>query len=158
MGVKAKTAMKAKAVTKKIVMKKKSVSKIAIGKLARAAVFRGSKEKTTGGLTKATLIKNKGGKIVAKSASLRAKKAFASSALAKWAKATKEARKLLGIQGFCPLGGKTPQGKALYAKVKTFGLGRHPHPWARSVDEFACPSSSMTWSDRAGALWSCTAN
>merc|ERR1712113_258058 len=33
--------------------------------------------------------------------------------------ACKKARKELGIKGFCPVGGKTAQGKALYAKVKS---------------------------------------
>merc|ERR1719188_877512 len=117
-----KAAMKTKKATakpkvKRTAMKKKTVSKIAVGKLARSSVFNGNKEKTSGGLVKSALTKNKDGKIVCKAASIRAKKAFGNSVLAKWAKATKEARKQLGIKGFCPLGGKTAQGKALHAKV-----------------------------------------
>merc|ERR1711884_980911 len=96
------------------VMKAKRVSKIAKGKMARAAVFRGSKEKTVGGLTKATLVKSKSGKIVSKAASVRAKKAFAQSALKKWCDALKQARKEMGVKGFCAVNGKTAQGKALY--------------------------------------------
>merc|ERR1712056_159388 len=92
---------------------------IARGKLAKAAVFRGTKEKTTGGLTKATLTKSKSGKIVSKAASAPSKKKFATSALKKWCDAVKKARKELGIKKFCPVGGKTAQGKALYAKVKS---------------------------------------
>merc|ERR1712165_378157 len=103
-------------------MKKKVVSKIAKGKLGRSQVFRGRKEKTTGGLTKATLIKNKEGKIVSKAASLRAKKNM-SPAFKAFADACKKARKDLGIKGFCPVGGKTAQGKALHAKVKSI-LGK----------------------------------
>merc|ERR1711865_652411 len=114
---KAMKAMKAKKVMK--AMKAKKVSKIGKGKLAKALVFNGRKEKTVGGLTKSTQIKNKGGKIVSKAASAKAKKAFASSALKPWADATKQARKALSITGFCPVGGKTAQGKALYAKVKS---------------------------------------
>merc|ERR1719210_2049438 len=95
-------------------MKVKRTSFIARGKLARSVVWRGSKQKTPGGLTK-----SKGGKIVSKAASARAKKAFAKSALKKWCDACKMARKDLKITGFCPVGGKTAQGKALYAKVKS---------------------------------------
>merc|ERR1719491_731550 len=102
-------------------MKKKAmkVSKIAKGKRARSSVFRGSKEKTTSGLTKANMMKSKSGKIVRKKASAASKKRFATSALKKWGDAFKKARKELGIKGFCPIGGKTAQGKALYAKTKS---------------------------------------
>ena len=40
-------------------MKKKAVSKIAKGPMAKAMVFRGSKEKTKGGLKKSDLVKSK---------------------------------------------------------------------------------------------------
>merc|ERR1740116_216421 len=89
-------------------MKVKRVSKIARGKRARSAVFKGKKEKTSGGMTKASLTKNKNGKIVSKAASARAKKTFATSALKAW-----------NLKGFVPVGGKTAQGKALYAKAKS---------------------------------------
>merc|ERR1712051_873813 len=119
-----KAAMKAtkamKAATKAMKVKKaKRVSVVARGKYARAAVFNGKKTKTVGGLTKETLTKSKSGKIVSKAASARGKKMFAQSALKKWCVATAQARKQLGIKGFCPVGGKTAQGKALYAKVKS---------------------------------------
>merc|ERR1712051_235736 len=122
-----KTAMKSakgmKAAMKAMkAMKKRAVSKIAKGKLGKAQVFRGLKEKTSGGLTKATLIKNKEGKIVSKAASVRAKKSM-NPAFKAFADATKKARKALGIKGFCPVGGKTAQGKALHAKVKSI-LGK----------------------------------
>merc|ERR1712219_102074 len=72
---KAMKAMKAKAAMKAMrAMKKKAVSKIAKGRFAKVVVFRGSKAKTSGGLTGADLIRNKRGKIVSKKASLRAKK------------------------------------------------------------------------------------
>merc|ERR1712117_240455 len=100
-------------------MKVKRTSIVAHGKLARSVVWRGSKQKTPGGLTKETLTKSKGGKIVSRAASARAKKAFAKSALKKWCDACKMARKDLKITGFCPVGGKTAQGKALYTKVKS---------------------------------------
>merc|ERR1719336_1557228 len=114
-----KTAMKAMKAMKKV----KKVSAIARGKYAKAAVFNGRKAKTVGGLTKDTLIKSKSGKIVSKAASARGKKAFATSALKKWGVATMQARKALGITGFCPVGGKTARGKALYAKTKAI-LGK----------------------------------
>jgi len=104
-------------------MKVKKVSVIASGKYARAAVFNGKKAKTVGGLTKATLTKSKSGKIVSKAASARGKRMFAQSALKKWSVALQQARKALGIKGFCAVGGKTAEGKALHAKVKAI-LGK----------------------------------
>merc|ERR1711992_321234 len=119
MGAAMKAAMKGMKAMKKV----KKVSIIAKGKLAKAAVFKGKKVKTVGGLTKNTLTKSKSGKIVSKAASARAKKAFAQSPLKKWCDALKQARKSLGITGFCAVNGKTAQGKALYAKVKAI-LGK----------------------------------
>merc|ERR1711920_1010408 len=110
-----KAAMKAKKAMK--------VSKIAKGKRARAAVLRGSKEKTVGGLTKDQLTKNKGGKIVSKARAARGKKNYATSALKKWIDAVMKARKELKITGFCAVNGKTAQGKALFAKAKSI-LGK----------------------------------
>merc|ERR1719378_1240862 len=98
--------------------KARVVSKIAKGKMAKALVFRGKKEKTSGGISANQLIKSKSGKIVAMKMSANSKKRYASSGLKKWADACKLARKQLGIKGFAPVGGKTAQGKALYAKVK----------------------------------------
>merc|ERR1711957_1015085 len=71
-------AMKAKAMKKAKVMKamKKAMKKsiIATGKLAKAMVLRGFKEKTSGGLKKDSLRKNKSGKIVSKKMSDRGRK------------------------------------------------------------------------------------
>merc|ERR1712194_901257 len=82
---KAKSMKKAKAMKKVKVMKamkKKAMKKsgIAKGKMAKAMVMRGSKEKTSGGLKKDSLRRNKGGKIVSKKASDCAKKRYAGSA------------------------------------------------------------------------------
>merc|ERR1712194_141708 len=104
--------MKAKA------MKKVKVMGIAKGKMAKAMVMRGSKEKTSGGLKKDGLRKNSLGKIVSKKASDCAKKRFAGSAFQKWTKACQAARKELGLKGMVIMGGKTAQGRALYAKTK----------------------------------------
>merc|ERR1711997_964930 len=121
----AKAAMKKvamKAAMKKVAMKK-AVSKIAKGKMARSSVFRGSKVKTVGGLTKDKLTKSKSGKIVSKGASVAAKKRYAKSGAKAWAHACKAARKALGFTGFVAIGGKTPKGKALYAKAKAIRAG-----------------------------------
>merc|ERR1712242_156900 len=101
------------------VMKAKKVSVIAKGKMARAQVFNGRKQKTLSGMTKANLVKSKSGKIVSKKASERAKKAFASSGLKAWCDAIKAARKALNLTGFVAVGGKSATGKALYAKAKS---------------------------------------
>merc|ERR1719265_2581992 len=94
-------------------MKKKAVSKIAKGKLARAVVFRGTKEKTKTGMTQADLMKNSRGKIVSKKASAVAKKRYASS-LKHWIVAVQKARKALGVKGFVAI----KKGSALYTKAK----------------------------------------
>merc|ERR1719350_2592032 len=97
-----KVAMKAMKVAMKAMksMKVKRMSTIARGKLAKALVFRGSKQKTSGGLTKDTLTKNKTGRIVSKSKSARGKKNWANSALKRWIDAVKQARKELKVAGF----------------------------------------------------------
>ena len=94
------------------------VSKIAKGKRAKSSVFRGTKEKTSGGLKKSALKKNKRGKVVSIKASNQGKKNFKN--ISKWADATKKARKALGVKGFCPIGGKTAKGQALLAKARSF--------------------------------------
>merc|ERR1719162_213085 len=108
--------------TMKVAMKKgKAMKKSAVahGKRAKSSVFRGTKAKTSGGLTKEKLTRNKAGRVVSKAASAASKKRYASSGLKKWADATKAARKALGITGFVPIGGKSAAGKALYAKAKS---------------------------------------
>merc|ERR1712113_195923 len=104
---------------KKAGMKAKRVSIMGKGKLAKSAVFSGRKEKTTSGLKKSDLVKSRTGKVVSKKASARGKRLYASSGLKKWAHACKKARKELGLKGFVAIGGKSTEGKALYAKVKS---------------------------------------
>merc|ERR1711904_67915 len=109
---KAMKAMKAMAAMKAMrAMKKKAVSKIAKGRMAKVVVFRGSKEKTSGGLTSTDLIKNKYGRIVSKKASLRAKK---NNYIKGWTTAVQKARKALGLKGFVAI----KKGSALYKKAK----------------------------------------
>merc|ERR1740123_1610700 len=100
------------------VMKAKRVSVIAKGKRAKSAVFSGKKEKTQSGLTKSSLVRNKNGKVVSKAASAASKRRYANSGIKAWANAVKAARKALNLTGFVAIGGKSPTGKALYAKAK----------------------------------------
>merc|ERR1711903_412453 len=89
----------AKAMKAMKAMKKKRVSKIARGKLAKVLVFRGSKEKTVGGLKADMLIKNKRGKVVSKRKSAAGKRSFVSN-IKPWMEACMSARKALHVQGF----------------------------------------------------------
>merc|ERR1739845_234410 len=96
-------------------MKKSTIAK---GKRGKSSVFRGTKLKTSGGLKKSDLKRNKAGKVVSVKASANGKKAF--KRISGWVAAVNKARKALGIKGFCAVGGKTAKGKALYAKSKSF--------------------------------------
>merc|ERR1711860_247618 len=120
MGMKsAKKTMKAKKSGKKTMKAKKAkrVSKIAKGRGAKARVFSGTKEKTSGGLKKSALMKNKSGRVVSKRSHAAGKKAYKN--VAKFANAVKSARKALGIKGFVPIGGKTSRGQALLKKARS---------------------------------------
>lgn len=98
----------------KKVMKKamKKVSKIAKGKRAKWLVFSGRKEKTSKGRKASDFIKNKYNKVVSKKKSALQRRNA-------WMAATVKARASLGITGFCPCGGETEKGKALYEKAKS---------------------------------------
>ena len=108
---KAKKPKKAKKTKKR---KAKRVSKIAKGKRAKASVFRGTKVKTQGGLTKDKLMKSKSGKIVSKKASAAGKKAY--KRISGWVAAVAKARKALGCKGFVAI----KKGSALYNKARSF--------------------------------------
>merc|ERR1719281_1604395 len=95
-------------------MKKKTVSKIAKGKRAKASVWLGGKEKTSGGLKKTDLMKSKTGRIVSKKAHAAGKKAYAN--IKGWTAAVQKARKELGVKGFVAV----KKGSALYKKAKEF--------------------------------------
>merc|ERR1719262_2030954 len=108
-------AMKAMAAMKAMkAMKKKAVSKIAKGRFAKSVVFRGSRAKTTGGLTKGDLVENKRGKIVSKKNAAHGKKQYAN--IKNWTSAVQKARKALGVKGFIAVKKGTP----LYKKAKEF--------------------------------------
>merc|ERR1712051_991578 len=93
-------------------------SKMAAGKMGKALVLRGAREKTSGGLRKSQIMKNKRGKVVSKMKSELSRKKYKGSKLEAWMKAVTAARKELGITGFVALNGKTAQGRALYTKAK----------------------------------------
>merc|ERR1711879_746852 len=92
--------------------KVKKVTKIAKGSRAKASVFKGSKEKTTGGLKKTDLVKSKAGKIVSKKASAAGKKKY--GAIKGWTLAVQKARKELGVKGFVAI----KKGSPLYNLAK----------------------------------------
>merc|ERR1711881_78587 len=98
----------------KILINKNTKTKMARGKgkgrLAKAMVFKGSKAKTVGGLTKGMITRNKHGRYVSKKKSARGKKNA-------WMKAVARARRALKVKGFCPVGGKSAAGKRLLAKA-----------------------------------------
>merc|ERR1711943_98915 len=77
------------------------------GRMAKVLVFRGSKEKTVGGMTASSLTKNKHGKVVSKKKSAFGKKSL-------WIAAVTKARKALGLKGFVAI----KKGSALYKKAK----------------------------------------
>merc|ERR1719163_545079 len=95
----------------------KRVSKIAKGRMARYLVFKGTKEKTTSGLRKDDLVRNKAGKIVSRKKSALGKKF---DRVKTWREAVMKARAVMGMAGFVAMNGQTAQGKALYAKTKSF--------------------------------------
>merc|ERR1711862_659983 len=92
----------------------KEGEQIAKGKRAKSSVFRGTKEKTSGGLSKGDLMKNKVGKVVSKKRSAASKKNAQKNGFMKWIKAVQAARKALGVKGFVAVKKGTP----LYAKAK----------------------------------------
>merc|ERR1711862_153547 len=98
-----KKSMKMSMKMRKMAMKKSVIAK---GKRGKSSVFRGTKEKTVGGLKKSDLKKNKAGKVVSKKASDRSKNSKSGKKIAAWVMACKAARKALGIKGFVPCGGK----------------------------------------------------
>merc|ERR1719350_945829 len=117
--MKAMKAMKSAMKSSKMKRKAMKVSVIAKGKRGKSSVFRGTKQKTSGGLKKSDLKRNKAGKVVSVKASNAAKKRKGFKKIAAWGAAVKAARKALGVKGFCAVGGASPKGKALLAKVRS---------------------------------------
>merc|ERR1719192_1162548 len=84
--------------------------------MAKVLVLRGSKVKTSGGLTKNSLVRNARGKVVSKRASAHGKHMF--SRIQGWVDSMMEARKALHLEGFVAINGKSLAGKAMYVKAK----------------------------------------
>merc|ERR1711977_599541 len=97
--------------------RKKRVSKVAKGRLAKYLVYKGTKAKTVSGLTKDDLVRNKGGKLVSRKKSALGKKF---DRVKGWREAFMKARAVMGTRGFVAMNGQTAQGKALYAKTRSF--------------------------------------
>ncbi|CAD7974590.1 unnamed protein product [Amoebophrya sp. A120] len=91
-------------------------SKVAYGKYGKSIVKKGHKKQTGGGLVAADLSRNKKGKVVQASRSILAKET--QTHIASWAKATKQAKRALGLTGFVPVGGKSQTGQQLLAEVR----------------------------------------
>merc|ERR1712232_357158 len=115
-------AFKAKNAPAVKAMKAKSVSKIAKGRFAKAVVLRGGKEKTVGGLTRDSLMKNKRGKVVSKRSAAHGKRMYKN--VQDWVSSVVAARKALQVTGFVAVNGKSLQGKALYVKSKALCASR----------------------------------
>eukprot|EP00928_Gymnodinium_smaydae_P067063 TRINITY_DN49_c0_g1_i1.p1 TRINITY_DN49_c0_g1~~TRINITY_DN49_c0_g1_i1.p1 ORF type:complete len:236 (-),score=40.33 TRINITY_DN49_c0_g1_i1:213-920(-) len=106
---------KAKSAQSKVVgrkaMKAASKSKVAKGKRGKALVYKGSFEKTVGGLTKCQLARSKTGKIVSKKMQARGNAAYAH--IKCWVESMVKARAELGLSGFVAV----RKGSPLYAKT-----------------------------------------
>jgi len=109
--MKAKRASKRKAVRKPKRVTKKSMTG------SKIQVWNGTKTYTKGGLTKASLMMNKRGKVVSKKTNAAGKKSF--GAIKGWTAACTKARKELGITGFVTLN-RGAQGIALYKLAKKY--------------------------------------
>merc|ERR1711972_1060731 len=90
--------------------------------MGKALVFRGSRERTTGGVKADGLMKNKRGKIVSKRQNAHGKRIY--KHVEDWIEALMEARQALHSKGFVAVNGKTLQGKALYVKAKAIREAR----------------------------------
>mmetsp|Transcript_68026 Transcript_68026/g.127034 ORF Transcript_68026/g.127034 Transcript_68026/m.127034 type:complete len:329 (-) Transcript_68026:90-1076(-) len=94
-------------------MKPMKVNKVAYGRGAKARVYKGLKTRTSGGLTKDKVIKNKAGKFVSKALSEAAKKRMVATGLVKYWQAIKKARAELGLTGFVAI----KKGEPLYKRA-----------------------------------------
>eukprot|EP00932_Pfiesteria_piscicida_P012547 SRR837773.2394.p2 GENE.SRR837773.2394~~SRR837773.2394.p2 ORF type:complete len:162 (-),score=63.60 SRR837773.2394:20-505(-) len=122
--MKAKT-MKVKAMKAKPMKARRKARVIARGKCRKAVVLRGHAVATGGGLTKEGLMKNKLGKAVSKKASAAGRAAFERNGIKAWLEAVRAARVALGVQGFVPIGGSSPNGKMFYEKAKQIFFERN---------------------------------
>ena len=111
-----KRATKKKAAPKR---KRKAKKKSVVGK--KWQVWKGTRMRTAGGLTKKDLRKSKSGKIVSKKQSNLARRRMRKGGISKWLKAVMAARKALKLKGFvaCKKGTKYyRKARAFYKKFK----------------------------------------
>merc|ERR1712138_350259 len=92
--------------------KAKKVSKV--GK--KWQVWKGTRDRTAGGLTKKDLRKSKSGKIVSKKQSNLARRRMKKGGISKWLAAVMRARKALKLKGFVAC----KKGTAYYRKARAF--------------------------------------
>jgi hypothetical protein len=110
-----KKTKKAKKPAKKTKRKAKKVS--VVGK--KWQVWKGTRARTAGGLTKKDLRKSKSGKIVSKKQSDLARKRMKKGGISKWLKAVMRARKFLKLKGFVAC----KKGTAYYRKARHYYKG-----------------------------------
>ena len=85
----------------------------------RKQVMGGQLDKTRSGLGPQDLVYSRHtGKLIARQRSIKSASSYAGSKLQLWNSCVKEARRNLGITGFCAIKGKTPAGKRLYETAK----------------------------------------
>merc|ERR1712138_133343 len=100
--------------------KRKAKKKVSVvGK--KWQVWKGTRQRTAGGLTKKDLRKSKSGKIVSKKQSTLARKRMRNGGISRWLKAVMAARKALKLTGFvaCKKGTKYyKKARAFYKKFK----------------------------------------
>lgn len=102
--------------SRKRVTRKRAARKPRIKYGSMRRVFKGTADKTKGGLLKKDLMMNKRGKIVSKKQHTQAAKRFKKSGLFKWVAATQRARKELGLTGFVAC----KKGTAYYKLAKKY--------------------------------------
>merc|ERR1712029_514988 len=109
-------------VTKKKAAPKKRKAKKKVSVVGKKwQVWKGTRQRTAGGLTKKDLRKSKSGKIVSKKQSQLARKRMKNGGISRWLKAVMAARKALKLTGFvaCKKGTKYyKKARAFYKKFK----------------------------------------
>jgi len=93
-----------------------STSTVASGRLSKWLVFSGARLRTSGGLKKDDLAKNKRGKIVSRRRLARGSQIFWQ--IKQWMECVVKCRANLNITGFVAVGGKANLGKRLYNQTK----------------------------------------
>ena len=113
-----KASKKRKAKKTKKVVRRKSARKPrkpkTVGK--KWQVYKGTRVRTAGGLTKADLVMNNRGKVVSKKRNKRGLKLFKSTRMGAWVAACAKARKELNLTGFVPC----KKGSAYYTLTRKY--------------------------------------